>query len=148
MSEASPAASHRPEPRLRAGGTTAALVFPPRQQQHHSSYPTEYESGLQQTSRCVVMGRIQGSTQSSRAVSHGFRRQQVHCCYGSLVLLCLFCSAPAFAQASADDGNLRPVNHQMDVPNPFATPWLLNDQAASASPQAAETEAERDREEP
>src|SRR5207302_3218721 len=119
-----------------AGGTAAALVFPPRQQQHHSSYPTEYESGLQQTSRCVVMGRIQGSTQSSRAVSHGFRRQQVHCCYGSLVLLCLFCSAPAFAQASADAGN------QMDVPNPFATPWLLNDQGASASPQAAQTEAD------
>ena len=94
------------------------------------------------------MGRIQGSTQSSRAVSHGFRRQRVHCCYGWLVLLCLLCSALGFAQASAEAGNVRPVDRQTDVPNPFATPWLLNDQAASASPQASQTGGDTNREKP
>jgi peptidase M48-like protein len=79
------------------------------------------------------MGRTQGNMDSRTGVDHRSRCHRVQCCYLPLLALCLLSSGVGFAQVSSDAGRDRAENQQLHVPNPFATPWLLNNQSASAN---------------
>ena len=80
------------------------------------------------------MGRVQGYTESRASVGCRALHHRVWRYYAPAVAaICLVLFSTGFAQVSSDGRSDGGADPRPQVSNPFATPWLLNNQATSAN---------------